>query len=67
MESKLIYLDTYVLQQDMRIRLPKTILANMGVERGKTQFDIFLDTRELCLILRINKSDEGDFGDGKNT
>ena len=30
----LIYLDTYVLQQDMRIRLPKSVLANLGVEKG---------------------------------
>ena len=31
MERDLIYLDTYVLQQDMRIRLPKSVLSNMNV------------------------------------
>ena len=25
-----IYLDTYILQQDMRVRMPKAILSNMG-------------------------------------
>lgn len=30
MDSTIIYLDTYVLQQDMRIRLPKAILANLS-------------------------------------
>ena len=34
MERDLIYLDTYVLQQDMRIRLPKSVLSNMNVEKG---------------------------------
>ena len=46
MEKKLIYLDTYVLQQDMRVRLPRAILANMGVEKGKSYFDIFFDTEK---------------------
>ena len=36
MENELIYLDTYVLQQDMRIRLPKSILSNLSVEKGKS-------------------------------
>lgn len=49
--ENLIYLDTYVLQQDMRIRLPKAILSNLGVEKGKTQFDIYLDPNTKQLIL----------------
>lgn len=48
-----IYLDTYVLQQDMRIRLPKSIINNMGAEKGKTHFAIYLDTASNELILRI--------------
>lgn len=35
MGNELVYLDTYILQQDMRIRLPKTILQNMNVEKGE--------------------------------
>ena len=38
MEENLIYLDTYVLQQDMRIRLPKSILENMNLEKGKVDW-----------------------------
>ena len=34
MNDALIYLDTYVLQQDMRVRMPKTILANLNLEKG---------------------------------
>lgn len=53
MNDDLIYLDTYVLQQDMRIRMPKTVLANMKIERGKTKFAIYLDKKENLLILKI--------------
>lgn len=47
----LIYLDTYVLQQDMRIRMPKSILSNLGVEKGKAHFDIYFDPAIKCLVL----------------
>lgn len=30
-----IYLETYVLQQDMRIRMPKSILTNLGGTKRK--------------------------------
>lgn len=55
MKESYIYLDTYVLQQDMRVRLPKTVLSNLNVEKGKTRFDIYLDTRENVLILKIHE------------
>ena len=53
--AEIIYLDTYVLQQDMRVRLPKAILTNMDVEKGKTQFDIYLDSKNNSLIFRIHE------------
>ena len=58
MDSTIIYLDTYVLQQDMRIRLPKDILANLCAEKGVSKFDVFLDTKNKELILRLNKDTE---------
>ena len=58
MDSTVIYLDTYVLQQDMRIRLPKAILANRGAEKGVSKFDVFLDTKNKELILRLNNDPE---------
>lgn len=54
MSEELIYLDTYVLQQDMRVRLPKSILSNLGAEKGKTKFDIYLNSKECCLIFKIH-------------
>ena len=56
--AEMIYLDTYVLQQDMRVRLPKAILTNMDVEKGKTQFDIYLDSKNNSLIFRINEDNK---------
>ena len=58
MDSTIIYLDTYVLQQDMRIRLPKAILANLGAEKGISKFDVFLDTKSKELILRLNNNSD---------
>lgn len=58
MDSTIIYLNTYVLQQDMRIRLPKAILANLRVKKGVSKFDVYLDTKNKELILRLNKDTE---------
>lgn len=58
MDNAVIYLDTYVLQQDMRIRLPKAILANLGVEKGVSKFDVYLDTNNKELILKLSKDTE---------
>ena len=56
--AEMIYLDTYVLQQDMRVRLPKAILTNMDVEKGKTQFEIYLDSKNNSLIFRIHEDNK---------
>ena len=58
MSREPIYLDTYTLQQDMRIRLPKSILNNLSVEKGVTKFSIFLDQDKRELILRIADNNE---------
>lgn len=60
MEKNLIYLETYVLQKDMRVRMPKTILANLPIVKGESKFDIFLDIDAQEIILRLNnKKDQG--------
>ena len=52
-----IYLDTYVLQQDMRIRMPKSIISNMDVEKGKTRFDIYLDLLNKAIVMKVHEND----------
>ena len=58
MDNDLIYLDTYILQQDMRIRLPKSILKNMNAEKGSTYFAIYFDAANSQLILKITPPTE---------
>lgn len=55
MDKNLIYLDTYVLQKDMRIRLPKSVLKNMKIEKGVTKFQIYYDKINESLVLKPEK------------
>lgn len=64
MDSSAIYLDTYVLQQDMRIRLPKAILSNLNVEKGVTLFDVYLDTKSQEIILKVKTMTGGSQDNG---
>lgn len=56
----MVFLETYVLQQDMRIRLPKAILSNVGAEKGKTMFDIYFSADENSIILKVHKDVAGE-------
>ena len=59
MADSCIYLDTYVVQQDMRIRLPKAVLSNPNVKKGETKFDIYLDSENQSLVFRIHDENGG--------
>lgn len=56
-DEELIYLDTYVLQKDMRIRMPKSILENLNIEKGKSKFKIYYDQLNVQLILRVDEDE----------
>lgn len=56
--DELIYLDSYVLQQDMWIRLPKSILENMNIEKGRSVFIIYYNRNQNCLVLVCEDSEE---------
>ncbi len=57
-DNKLIYLDTYVLQQDMRIRMPKSILENLNLEKGKSKFKIYYDKVNTQLVLKVEDDEQ---------
>lgn len=59
MDNSMFFLETYVLQQDMRIRLPKAILSNVGAEKGKTMFDIYFSADENAIVLKVHKNVAG--------
>lgn len=52
MKQNRIFLDSYILQQDMRIRMPKAILENIGAVKGKTMFDVYYDIDENTIVLK---------------
>ena len=56
MKEDLIYLDTYILQQDMRIRLPKSALVNLNVEKGLSRFQIYYDKINESLVLKPERN-----------
>ena len=55
--SKRVYLDTNILQKDLRIRIPKQILTNLNATPGETYFDIYLDPQTGAVVLRKAKND----------
>ena len=54
MDLNLCCLGSYTLQNDMRIRLPKTLLSNLPIECGKTILDVYVDKNENAIVLKIN-------------
>lgn len=52
MKHNRIFLDSYVLQQDMRIRMPKAILENIDAVKGETMFDVYYDIDEDAIVLK---------------
>ena len=57
-DNDLIYLDTYVLQQDMRVRMPKPILENLGLVKGKSKLKIYYDKKRRCITMKAEGDDE---------
>ncbi len=55
-KNDLIYLDTYVLQKDMRVRMPKCILENLNAKKGYTKFKIYFDKSNSQLILKVDNN-----------
>ena len=51
LKEELIYLDTYLLQRDMRIRLPKSIIENLQLERGVSKLRVYLDKSNGRLVI----------------
>lgn len=59
MDKNEVYLGTSLLQKDLRVRIPKTSLENLGLKPGETEFNIYIDIDRSCIILRpADKNDE---------
>ncbi len=61
MNNTPVYLDSYTLQSDMRIRLPKSVINNLQAVPGKTEFSFYFDSTTQSVIMKIcNKKPDGD-------
>ena len=58
MNKDKIYLDTYIVQKDMRIRLPKEILKIFNLSKGISTLDIFVDSKNNQIVLKPAVSDK---------
>lgn len=58
MDSSMVFLETYVLQQDMRIRMPKSILSNLGAEKGKTILDIYFNADDNSIVMKVHEDNQ---------
>lgn len=52
MNDDLVFLDSVLLQQDMRIRLPKSLLVNINGVPGKTRLEIYFNATTKDIIIR---------------
>ncbi len=62
MNNTPVYLDSYTLQSDMRIRLPKSVINNLQAIPGKTEFSFYFDSTTQSIIMKIcnKKPDSND-------
>lgn len=58
MDNNLVYLDSYLLQKDMRVRMPKSVLENFNLEKGKSKFKIFYDKKNNSIVLKVDEYDD---------
>lgn len=64
-DKNLTYLDTYILQKDMRIRMPKSVITNMDVKKGVSKFQIYYDKVNDYLVLKPEKENITSKGEPK--
>lgn len=48
----------------MRIRLSKSVLANMNIQKGKTKLEIYFDKEDNVLVLKPESLQEDSFENG---
>ena len=53
MNNTPVYLDYYMLQLDMRIRLPKSVINNLKAIPGKTMFSFYFDSTTQYVVMKI--------------
>lgn len=42
----------------MRIRMPKSILSNLGAEKGKTMLDIYFNADDNSIVMKVHEDNK---------
>lgn len=66
MDRELVFLDTILLQQDMRVRLPKAIVVNIDGKPGHTHLDVYFDAITKNIVLKNREMQGNDKGEKPN-
>lgn len=52
MDTDLVFLDTVLLQQDMRVRLPKSLIVNIDGKPGQTHLNVYFDAINRHIVIK---------------
>lgn len=66
MDTELVFLDTVLLQQDMRVRLPKALVVNIDGKPGQTHLDVYFDAITKNIVLKNGDIQGNDKGENPN-
>lgn len=66
MDRELVFLDTVLLQQDMRVRLPKALVVNIDGKPGQTHLDVYFDAISKNIVLKNGDIIGDDKGENSN-
>lgn len=55
-----VYMDSYTLQSDYRIRVPKSVITNLNAVPGKTVFSFYYDCDSRSVILKLEGQDNSE-------
>lgn len=58
--DKLIYLDAYLLQRDMRTGMPKAATSNVGAQKGESMFDIYFNPVGKSIVIKVSEDKDGE-------
>lgn len=58
MDRDLVFMDSVMLQQDMRIRLPKALLVNIEGVPGKSYLGVYFNALTKEIVLKIDNNNK---------
>lgn len=58
MDSNLVFFDTVLLQQDLRVRLPKPLVKNLDADPGKAHLAVYFNAVTKEIVLKVENSNQ---------